>query len=248
MFKWQVQIWAILIVATACSLELSTDPISVHASPYDADVVIYGGTPAGLSAATAVVRGHRTVIVIEPTSAIGGMITGGIAVTDTGTPQLVGGIAREFFEEVSAIEQRTPSPQPPGMVFHGDKIPWLQPAAWDLEPKVARQVFAGWVQQQKYRLILNERIVAVTKSRAKILAITLTHGSKVAGKVFIDASHEGDQKLQAFAMLMTIKDLGTFTSVRRSWASGLNIFKRGALAADLIRRSLGKTSSTRQAA
>jgi len=197
MLKRNVQISAILIVATACSLDLSADPVSVHASALDADVVIYGGTPAGLSAATAVVRGHRSVIVVEPTSSIGGMITGGIAITDTDTPQLVGGIAREFFEEVSAIERRTSSSRQVSMVFHGVKIPWSQPAGWDLEPKVARQVFERWLQQQKYQLVLNERVVAVTKSRAKILSIRLTDGSTVSGKVFIDASYEGDLMAKA---------------------------------------------------
>jgi ribulose 1,5-bisphosphate synthetase/thiazole synthase len=71
-----------------------------------ADVVIYGGTPSGLAAAEAVVRSGASAIVVEPTSHIGGMITGGIAITDATTPQLVGGIAAELFNQVAAETHR----------------------------------------------------------------------------------------------------------------------------------------------
>jgi hypothetical protein len=69
-----------------------------------ADVVIYGGTPAGLAAAAAARHEGASVIVAEPTGQIGGMITGGIAVTDTPTPELVGGLAGVFFGTAGALQ------------------------------------------------------------------------------------------------------------------------------------------------
>ena len=106
------------------------------------DVVIYGSKPAGLSAAATVTRQGSTAIVIEPTSHIGGMITGGIAITDTGTPQFVGGIAGEFFDETAAENRKLyPNPPHPTLIFRRAQTPWNVPKPWDLEPKTARRVF-----------------------------------------------------------------------------------------------------------
>jgi hypothetical protein len=161
-----------------------------------ADVVIYGGTPAGLSAAAAVVRAGKSAIVIEPTRHIGGMVTGGIAVTDTGTPQYVGGIAREYFQTVSAAEAAFRD-EKREIDFRGKTMPWVGPRIWNLEPKVAKRVFEQWITNQKYKLITDRQVVKVRKSGARILDITLSDGTEVSGKVFIDASYEGDLMARA---------------------------------------------------
>jgi hypothetical protein len=159
------------------------------------DIVIYGGTPAGLAAARAAVRETMTVVVIEPGAEIGGMITGGIAVTDTGTPQFVGGVAREFFEEVA---RTYPPDQPmPRLLFRGRAFDWTKPRAWDLEPKTARRVFARWVKEDGYRLLMGRQVTGVRKAGAAVTGITLSDGATVAGKVFIDASYEGDLMARA---------------------------------------------------
>jgi len=158
-----------------------------------ADIVVYGGTPAGLVAAEAVCREGASVLVIEPSTHIGGMVTGGIAITDTGTPQLVGGIAGEFFDEVAAETVRAVGkPEPAVLLFHGEKLPWRTPRAWDLEPKTARAVFERWVKKRGYTLLRNRKVAAVNKRGAAIVSIRLTDGGIVAGRVFIDASYEGD--------------------------------------------------------
>ena len=161
------------------------------------DVVIYGGTPGGLAAAEAVVREGLHVIVIEPTSHIGGMVTGGIAITDTGTPQFVGGIASEFFDEVAAATKRPEDSGPPPLLFRGNKLPWNKVKSWDLEPKNARHVFERWVTRAGYELILNKRVRQVNTSRATIVSLELEEGTQISGKVFIDASYEGDLMAKA---------------------------------------------------
>jgi len=167
---------------------------AVHAA--QADVVIYGGTPGGLAAAAAVVREGATVIVIEPTAHIGGMVTGGIAITDTGTPDLVGGLAAEYFDEVAAAE-KIDQPGTPILYSRGKEYPWRKPAKWDIEPKVARMVFEKWVKQGRYQLILAKRVASVRKQGTKITSIRLTGGGEITGKVFIDASYEGDLMARA---------------------------------------------------
>ena len=163
-----------------------------------ADVVIYGGTPSGLAAAEAVVRSGASAIVVEPTSHIGGMITGGIAITDTTTPQLVGGIAAEFFNQVATeIHREHPTPAQPVLIFRGRALPWRSPAKWDLEPKIARRIFENWVRNGGYRVLLNARVANVHILHHRIHSIVLTNRAIVKGKVFIDASYEGDLMARA---------------------------------------------------
>jgi NADPH-dependent 2,4-dienoyl-CoA reductase/sulfur reductase-like enzyme len=67
------------------------------------DLVIYGGTSAGVSAAIQASRMGKTVILIEPTNRIGGLTTGGLGQTDIGNKQAIGGIAREFYQNVKNL-------------------------------------------------------------------------------------------------------------------------------------------------
>lgn len=175
--------------------------VSLHgaaAAPRNADVVIYGATPAGLAAAEAVVREGRSAILINPSSHAGGMLTGGIAITDTRTPELVGGIAREFFEEVAGRQAAAVTWQEaPRILFRGQSVPARQPRRWDFEPKLGREVFEEWVRRGRYTLLKARTLARVEKRGTSITSLRLDDGSTVSGKVFIDASYEGDLMAQA---------------------------------------------------
>lgn len=163
-----------------------------------ADVVIYGGSPAGLAAARAAVRSAAKVVVVEPTSSIGGLITGGIGCTDTGTPQFVGGFASEFFDAVAAENRRLyPKPVQPVIRFRGQELPWRQARNWDLEPKIATQVFEKWVRDDGYPLIRSQRVQDVSVRAGRIEKIVLTGGTEISAKAFVDASYEGDLMARA---------------------------------------------------
>jgi NADPH-dependent 2,4-dienoyl-CoA reductase/sulfur reductase-like enzyme len=64
------------------------------------DIVIYGGTSAGVAAALQSSRMGKSVVLIEPTNRIGGLTTGGLGQTDIGNKQAIGGISREFYENI----------------------------------------------------------------------------------------------------------------------------------------------------
>jgi ribulose 1,5-bisphosphate synthetase/thiazole synthase len=66
----------------------------------DYDIVIYGGTSAGISSAIQASRLGRSVLIIEPTGRLGGLTTGGLGQTDIGNKQAIGGIAREFYTNI----------------------------------------------------------------------------------------------------------------------------------------------------
>src|SRR5262245_36037205 len=73
-----------------------------HAQPATEiyDVVIYGGTSSGIVAAIQAKRDGKSVVLIEPSSHLGGLTTGGLGATDIGNKAVIGGIARDFYRRV----------------------------------------------------------------------------------------------------------------------------------------------------
>lgn len=71
------------------------------------DIVIYGGTSAGIAAAIQGSRMGKTVLLIEPSSRIGGLTTGGLGATDIGNKQAIGGISREFYQKIRKYYSKT---------------------------------------------------------------------------------------------------------------------------------------------
>ena len=69
---------------------------------FQADVVVYGATPAGITAALTLKRRGYSVIIAECSRFIGGMTASGLGATDLGAEQAIGGYAKQFYEEVAA--------------------------------------------------------------------------------------------------------------------------------------------------
>ena len=69
------------------------------------DVVVYGGTSAGIVAATRLARLGRTVIVVSPDEHLGGLSSSGLGFTDSGDKRVVGGLARRV-HEVDVADER----------------------------------------------------------------------------------------------------------------------------------------------
>ena len=64
------------------------------------DVVVYGGTSAGIAAALQAKRMGKSVVVVSPDIHLGGLTAGGLGWTDSGNKTVVGGIAREFYGRI----------------------------------------------------------------------------------------------------------------------------------------------------
>ncbi|SFJ18972.1 FAD-dependent oxidoreductase [Planctomicrobium piriforme] len=140
------------------------------------DVIVYGGTPAGLCAAIAASRAGASVIVIEPTPWIGGLVTGGLSHTDKGREETIGGIAREFFTRAAAAVPGTP--------------------LWFSEPHVNMATFQQMLDEAKVTVLTGKLVKSVTSAphngSIRLNSITLDDGQTFSAKVFIDASYEGD--------------------------------------------------------
>lgn len=141
------------------------------------DLVVYGGTPGGISAAIAAAREGARVTVIEPTRWIGGMVTGGLARTDKGREETIGGLAREFFSKAAAVKPGTPM--------------------WYAEPHVNLATFQAMLKEAGVTVITGQLLASVKKDGARITSLTTSDGTAHEATMFIDATYEGDLMAKA---------------------------------------------------
>src|SRR5918993_2370644 len=67
---------------------------------FQADIIVYGGTSAAVTAAVQAKRMGKSVIMVSPDKHLGGLSSGGLGFTDTGNKEVIGGLAREFYHRV----------------------------------------------------------------------------------------------------------------------------------------------------
>ncbi|WP_405415692.1 FAD-dependent oxidoreductase [Maribacter sp. Asnod1-A12] len=163
------------------------------------DIVIYGGTSAGIAAAIQSSRMNKSVVLIEPTSRIGGLTTGGLGQTDIGNKQAIGGISREFYENIKKYYDNSSNWKWEDKSDYKDggqtRTQEGEPTMWTFEPSAALSVYDQMLKKEKVKLEYNERLnreSGVEMDNGKIISITMESGKKFVGKVFLDATYEGD--------------------------------------------------------
>lgn len=170
-----------------------------HAQTLSADVVIYGGTSAGVTAAIQCAEMGKTAILIEPSEHIGGLSSGGLGATDIGNKDAIGGLSREFYRRIKRYYDR------PDAWRHEAKSDYKsarqksgEDTMWTFEPHVAEAVFEGWLAEYGERLTVIKSAKLVRERDAlglenhSIKSIRLTTGVTIVGAVFLDCTYEGD--------------------------------------------------------
>lgn len=196
-----VQTWGSLILLVGFSGIASAQEIPPGHVTATADVVVYGGTSAGVIAATQTARLGKRVVLVCPDRHLGGMSSGGLGFTDTGRKEVIGGLAREFYHR---IWQRYELPETwrwQAKSEYGGKgqgtpaVDGAQRTMWIFEPHIAEAVFEELVREQKIPIFRDEwldRAQGVVKAGTRIQSIRTLSGKTFAGAVFIDATYEGD--------------------------------------------------------
>ena len=165
------------------------------------DLVIYGGTAAAVTAAVQAKQMGKTVIIVSPDKHLGGLSSGGLGFTDTGNKAVIGGLAREFYHRVYQHYQKPEAWNWERREQFGDKgqgtvaMDGENRTMWIFEPHVAEQVFEDFIREYKIPVVRNEwlnRKTGVKKSGASIVSIKTLSGKTYSGKMFIDATYEGD--------------------------------------------------------
>lgn len=147
------------------------------AETVSSDVLVYGATPAGITAAVAAAREKLSVTIIEPTHWIGGMTAGGLSSSDTGNVETIGGLSLEFFNRCGASYDGKEK-------FH-------------CEPHVYQKVFAEMLREAGVRVVTDQPIISVAKAGARITDTKTKDGREWRAKAFVDATYEGDLMAKA---------------------------------------------------
>ncbi len=160
-----------LWLLTGCSGKTSKD---------EYDIVVYGGTSAGIIAGYTAKQLGKSVLVIEPGTHLGGLTTGGLGATDIGNKYAVTGIAKDFYRRIGA---------------HYGKF-----EQWTFEPHVAQKVYDDYIRKADLEIVKSFRLKEVETEDGWIRAIVVENSDnpdavtdrKVKAKMFIDATYEGD--------------------------------------------------------
>jgi hypothetical protein len=149
------------------------------------DVVVYGGTSAGVIAAYTAKQMGKSVLLIEPGTRVGGLSSGGLGYTDIGNKYAIKGLSLDFYRKVGQ--------------YYGNFEQWI------FEPHVAENIFLRYLKKAKVDVLYSYRIISARKSKESIRSITLEnsiHPTKktdktIFGEEFIDCSYEGDLMAKA---------------------------------------------------
>jgi hypothetical protein len=168
---------------------------------HEADVVIYGGSSAAVISAVEVVKSGKSVIIVSPDIHVGGLTSGGLGFTDTGKKETIGGLARDFYHRLYNRYQNDETWQWMKKEEYGNRgqgtpaIDGDMRTMWIFEPHVAESVFEELIQENNIEIFRDEwldREGGVITKNGNITSITTLSGKTFKGKMFIDATYEGD--------------------------------------------------------
>ncbi|MFM1746885.1 MAG: hypothetical protein RLZZ188_551 [Verrucomicrobiota bacterium] len=188
-----------LLLAAFTALAATSPTHAAEASFHD--VVVYGGTSGGVTAAVAAARMGQTVILIEPGRHLGGLTSGGLGATDIGKKESIGGLSREFYQRVKR-HYADPAAWKHGRPedFRSHQHDPKEDVMFFFEPKVAEKIFNDLLREAKVEVVRGERLdlkAGVAKAGTRIETITMESGRRFRGRVFIDATYEGDLMAKA---------------------------------------------------
>jgi hypothetical protein len=168
---------------------------------YKADVIVYGGTSAAVTAAVQVHRMGQSVIIVSPDNHLGGMSSSGLGFTDTGNKEVIGGIAREFYQLIYQHYEKPESWKWQKRSEYGNKgqgnpaIDGEKRTMWIFEPHVAEAAFKTLIKENNITVFRDEwlsRENGVIKKDEKIISMRTLSGKVYKGNIYIDATYEGD--------------------------------------------------------
>ncbi len=189
----------ILIIANLMLISL-LEAASTPQKKYSADVVVYGDASGGVIAAIQASKMGKKVILISQYGHLGGLSSSGLGWSDIGNDEILGGLSREFYHRLYKHYQKKKSwtfEEQDKFANKGQGGPALNDKtelAATFEPKVAEKIFNEMLAETKVEVI-NGRLDlknGVIKNATKITALKLEDGTEIHGKMFIDASYEGD--------------------------------------------------------
>ncbi len=130
------------------------------------DVAVYGGTPAGVTAAVQSARMGKKVILLSFNGYVGGLSSGGLTATDIGKRNSIGGMALEFYDTLGAMANFSSSD--------------------------AENLFIKMLNDSNAEILLHRPLKSTTLKDGKLMSITMETGETIKAEMFVDATYEGD--------------------------------------------------------
>lgn len=157
------------------------------------DVAVYGSTPAGIAASVVAARQGLSVALVEPTTHVGGLLTGGLSYTDFRTQESVTGFFREYMNRVLAYYQSKYGPDSPQVrdCFLGAHA----------EPHVSQLVLRQMLAEQKSLTLhtswelSSATSLASTAGRRALQTASFQSpqgAQRIVARFWVDATYEGD--------------------------------------------------------
>ena len=169
---------------------------------FKADVIIYGGTASAVMAAVQVKKMGKSVIVVSPDTHLGGLSSGGLGFTDTGNKEVIGGLSKEFYQRLFTHYDSDKAWIWQKKSEFGNKgqstvaLDGTLKSMWIFEPHVAENTFEQFVKEYEIQVLRNEWLdrssKGTVKKEGKIVSFKTLSGDIFTGKMFIDATYEGD--------------------------------------------------------
>jgi hypothetical protein len=165
------------------------------------DLVIYGGTSAGVIAAVQAVQMGKSAVIVAPERHLGGLTASGLGYTDTGNKAVIGGLSRNFYHRVwqhYSQKENWRWQDRESFGNRGQGVPAMDGefrTMWVFEPHVAEDVFEELIREFNIPVFRDEwldRDTGVIMEGNRITSIRTLSGNIYHGSMFIDAGYEGD--------------------------------------------------------
>lgn len=182
------------------------------------DVAIWGATPQAIFAAIIIARAGKSVVIVSPDRQAGGMLTGGLGITDANPTKTWWGVVEEF---TTALSLRTG--------YTVDRLRWC------FAPSDAQAVFTVMIAaESNLTLRLEEQLLSVTDSQLNVLAgqaaaNVRSRGSRIrsfttdaetyVASVFLDASYGADLAAMAGLPRLVGREAASFADEIRAGVS-----------------------------
>ncbi len=140
--------------------------VSRNSKLIECDVAVYGGTPAGVTAAIQVARMGKRAVLLSFNRHVGGLTSGGLTASDLGNKDSIGGLAIEFYKRIGRSRGFSPSK--------------------------AESVFLEMLDEEGVTVLFECHLESVETRNNRLASVIMESGETISASVFVDATYEGD--------------------------------------------------------
>jgi hypothetical protein len=132
----------------------------------ECDVLVYGGTPAGVTAAIQTARMGRRAVFLSFNRHVGGLTSGGLSATDIGKKSSIGGLSKQFYSNAGKIT--------------------------GFRPSQAESLFRKMLKEAGVKVLFERCLKSVSMKKGSLVSVTMETEETFKAAMFIDATYEGD--------------------------------------------------------